>query len=201
MQKTHDWRSIDEEHGACIHCGVRWYDGSPEPTAECHGIGFMDHDKLSSWIRAAVTDSRGIDREAYSPNANNWHVTGTDARTDKKCCIVCFAGAVLTNHLPFNANILDLEDMGKRFDFSKANLSRFYALDFIRCGDVIAAMAEMSLTPVPTNEQMTALAALQADIDAGKVAIQSSQFVGWDRFDEFLTSMETIAERLEAIGL
>jgi len=201
MQKTHDWRSIDEEHGACVNCGVRWYDGSPEPSADCHGIGFMNHETLSSWIRASVTDSRGIDRDHYHPNAKWWHAAGLDARNEKKICFVCFAGAFLANHIPFSANIDDLEDLGRRFQFSKANLGRFYALDFVRCGELVAAIAEMSMAPIPSNEQMTALMELQGELDSKAITIQHPEFLGWDQFDAFLTSMETVADRLEAIGL
>lgn len=202
--KPHDWRSADETHGFCVDCGMRWYDGDPEPAAPCTSKTIGDYTDLSAFIKAAVAEASSLDRDFYSPNANNWHVPASFAALDhfKQGCVVCFAGAMLANMLPSSITVTDLQNI-RSFQLGESAIARLGALDAIRCGDLVSAYTSFVNANVeqPTESQRAKLIGLQAQIDGGLIPIDHPEFVGWEQFDAFLTSMTRIADKLEAAGL
>ena len=177
-------------------------DGTPATrnrAGPCDSKGVMEYSTLSSFIRAAVTDARGINREFYSPNARFWH-TATNNKDRQNGCLVCFAGAVLANMIPATITIHDINGL-LDLDMPRPAINRLVALDFVRCGDLVGAIGHMNFTEPFTPSQKAQLVGLQQQLDGHRNAIWHTQFVGWRDFDEFLVSMEVIANQLEAIRL
>ena len=163
----------------------------PDPTNR-------DCPTMSSFLRNAVGKARGLDRDFYSPNAKYWHtpIFESDGRLG---CVVCFSGALLANLVPPDIKVEDTHAM-RDFDIPLPLLHRIIALDFLRVGDLITAVCHMSLLSPLTTSQRAKLVGLQTEIDTSPF-IRNQSFVGWKSFDQFLGSMDTLAGRLEAIGI
>ena len=160
----------------------------------------MDHTTMSSFIRLAVEEATHLDRSFYYPNSNFWHMPGTKEADGTKFCTVCFAGAVIANRIPATIGIgipKDLRDLG----LEPMEINRIQALDMLRCGDVIGAMSHMHLDSPYTESQRAKLIGLQHQIDQGRPAAVDPDFAGWEEFDQFLTTMDWLAEKLEQAGL
>ena len=141
--------------------------------------------KLSTLIRLAVRDGLNLPQDKYKPDCGVF----LDTDDETGICRVCDAGAVMVGTLDATPADKHLGSLFKeRWGEEWANA--LHALDYARIGDYVNAVATLGVTEricldgivdVPEPEQMN--------------------YHGWYEQAVHLRSMESIADKLEAIGL
>ena len=139
--------------------------------------------RLSDLIEMAVEHARSLDRDAYRPNAREWHRAEPHTGT----CMVCLSGAMIAGAIGEDP-MRDAEpsDYHREWKWTKA----LYALDETRRGDYGHALIFLGMTPpVPPG-----------DFRWRYPQPDAQEFQTWEEFDVHLASLEEAALALRADG-
>lgn len=154
---------------------------------------------LSALLRLAVEDARKLDRTKYEPLYSCWHYppavqipTGIQPP-----CRVCTAGALIAGTLGY-APDRSFEFSGSyRITFAPDDY-RLMAVERVRQGNVPSALVEMKHSRTVAGEPPLPVFIAREWEDWKP---RARAFKDWIAFDEHLSSIEELAERLERAGL
>ena len=138
-------------------------------------------DKPSELIRVALADLAKCEADpTYEIDMNVWH-KGAAIPTDT--CLVCLAGAVMANSLRVAPTASVIPPAG---GFESGDIGALFAIDSLRAGNVLAAVANLRL-PMDAMNRVP-----RDEVEICEYETDPS---------EFRADMETLADELEANGL
>lgn len=150
---------------------------------------------LSALLFLAVEDARTLDRTQYEPRYSFWHHPVAVQRPTgiQPACRVCTAGALIAGTLGYAPET--------KFEFSDQYTPdefRLLAVERVRMGNVPGALGDMETSRILAGEP-AGPAWNRLEWEDWKP--RSPAFRTWFGFDEHLSSIETLAKRLERAGL
>ena len=137
-------------------------------------------DTMACLLQTAIDNARTLNRKLYTPHFSKWHQPYFEG-----CCFVCLAGS-------FIAGTLEVEpsDRATSRTFNHRTSDLLDAIDDMRRGCWNDAFHRVYRQAAP-NELSTRLNEIPKP--------EHSKFMGWNQFDEHLSSLQKIIPHLEKI--